>query len=62
VVNLAIGMVTPPFGVNLFVASPLVKEEVMKIGIKAIPFIISFAIALFIITYIPAISLILLHQ
>ncbi|KYO68077.1 TRAP transporter large permease [Thermovenabulum gondwanense] len=62
VVNLAIGMVTPPFGVNLFVASPLVKEEVMKIGTKAIPFIISFAIALFLITYIPAISLILLHQ
>lgn len=59
-VNLAIGMVTPPFGVNLFVASPMVQTPVMDLGKKAIPFIISFAIALFIITFVPAVSLILL--
>ncbi|HAS73933.1 MAG TPA: C4-dicarboxylate ABC transporter permease [Clostridiales bacterium UBA8960] len=59
-VNLAIGMVTPPFGVNLFVASPMVQTPVMELGKKAIPFIIFFAIALFIITFVPAVSLILL--
>ena len=57
--NLAIGMVTPPFGVNLFVASPLVDTPVMELGKKAIPFIISFAIALLIITFVPAVSLML---
>lgn len=60
VVNLAIGMATPPFGVDLFVAAPLVNEQVMKIGIKAIPFIIAFIAALFFITFIPQMSLIFL--
>ncbi len=59
-VNLAIGMVTPPFGVNLFVAAPMVDTPVMELGKKAIPFIVFFAIALFIITFVPAVSLILL--
>ncbi|MGI6784740.1 MAG: TRAP transporter large permease [Aminivibrio sp.] len=57
VVNLAIGMVTPPFGVDLFVAAPLINENVMKVGIKAIPFIIAFIFALALITYIPQMSL-----
>ena len=57
VVNLAIGMATPPFGVDLFVAAPLVNEQVMKIGIKAIPFIIAFIVALFFITFVPQMSL-----
>ena len=60
--NLAIGMVTPPFGVDLFVAAPLIETPVMKVGRKAVPFIIAYAISLFIITYIPKISLVLLHQ
>ncbi|GAB1428169.1 hypothetical protein MASR2M17_15970 [Aminivibrio sp.] len=60
VVNLAIGMATPPFGVDLFVAAPLVNEQVMKVGIKAIPFIIAFIVALFFITFIPQMSLLFL--
>jgi C4-dicarboxylate transporter DctM subunit len=60
VVTLAIGMATPPFGVDLFVAAPLIKEQVMKVGIKAIPFILAFIVALMLITYIPQLSLILL--
>ncbi|MCG0276488.1 MAG: TRAP transporter large permease [Thermosediminibacteraceae bacterium] len=62
VCNLAVGMVTPPFGVNLFVAAPMIKEEVIKIGLRAVPFIIAFIIALFIITYVPSVSLILLKS
>ena len=60
VVNLAIGFVTPPIGVNLFVASSLSKVPVMDIAKKAMPMIILFFIALLLITYIPQISLILL--
>ena len=60
VVNLAIGFVTPPIGVNLFVASSLSSTPVMDIAKKAMPMIILFFIALLLITYIPQISLLLL--
>ncbi len=59
-VNLAIGFITPPIGVNLFVASSLSKVPVMQIAKKAVPMIILFFIALLLITYIPQISLALL--
>ena len=57
VVNLAIGFVTPPIGVNLFVASSLTDVPVMEIAKKAFPMIGLFLIALLLITFIPAISL-----
>ena len=60
VVNLAIGFVTPPIGVNLFVASSLTDVPVMDIAKKAMPMICFFLIALLLITFIPAISLVLL--
>lgn len=60
VVNLAIGFITPPFGVNLFVASKLIDEPVMKLGKKVIPFIGWFVVALLVITLVPALSLALI--
>ena len=60
VVNLAIGFVTPPIGVNLFVASSLTDVPVMNIAKKALPMIAYFLAALLLITFIPAISLALL--
>ena len=60
IVNLAIGFITPPIGVNLFVASSLTDIPVMDIAKKAIPMIICFIIALLLFTFIPEISLILL--
>lgn len=57
VVNLAIGFVTPPIGVNLFVASSLTDIELMKISKKALPMIGLFLVALLLITFVPAISL-----
>lgn len=60
VTNLAVGFVTPPFGMNLFVAAPLVKVPVATLGKKALPFIGCFIIALLMITFIPQISLCLL--
>ncbi|MCD7856890.1 MAG: TRAP transporter large permease [Clostridiales bacterium] len=59
VVNLAIGFVTPPIGVNLFVASSLSDVPVMEIAKKAMPMIILFFVALLLVTYIPQISLLL---
>lgn len=60
VVNLAIGFVTPPIGVNLFVASSLTQIPVVDIAKKAMPLIICFLAALLLITFIPQISLALL--
>lgn len=60
VVNLAIGFVTPPIGVNLFVASSLTDVLVMEIARKAMPMIMYFLVALLIVTFVPAVSLALL--
>jgi C4-dicarboxylate transporter DctM subunit len=60
VVNLAIGFITPPMGINLFVASSLTGIPVMQIAQKAVPFIFAFMVALILITFIPSISLCLL--
>lgn len=60
VVNLAIGYVTPPIGVNLFAASSMTGIPVMEIAKKAMPLIIMFLLALLLITFIPALSLALL--
>lgn len=57
VVNLAIGFVTPPVGVNLFVASSLSGVPMMEIAKKAMPMIIMFLFALLMITFVPQISL-----
>lgn len=59
VVNLAIGMITPPLGVNLFVASSMTKIPVDKIVRANWGFLIASIIALAVISYFPAISLLL---
>lgn len=60
VVNLAVGLATPPFGLDLFVAGTLTGIEPMGVARKAMPFIIAFSIALVVIAYVPALSLALL--
>ncbi len=60
VVNLAIGFVTPPIGVNLFVASALTDVPVMEIARRAMPMIGLFLMALLLFTFVPAFSLALL--
>jgi C4-dicarboxylate transporter DctM subunit len=59
VVNLAIGFVTPPVGLNLYVASSITGVPVISIARAALPFIVAFGIALVAIIFIPGISLIL---
>lgn len=60
VVNLAVGLATPPFGLDLFVAGTLTGIEPMGVAKKAMPFIIAFSIALIVIAYVPVLSLALL--
>ena len=56
-VNLAIGFVTPPVGVNLFVASSMTGIPVLKIAKHSVIFIFWFFAALMFITFIPGLSL-----
>lgn len=55
--NLAVGMVTPPFGMNLFVAAPIIQDKPMSVGRRAIPFIACYCVALLLITYVEPISM-----
>ena len=59
VVNLAIGFVTPPLGINLFVASRIGQTSLDEVIKGIVPFIIIMIFVLIIITYVPAVSLLL---
>lgn len=57
VTALAIGYVTPPLGVNLFVASGIGNVSFEKVSLAVIPFLIILVVALLIISFIPGLSL-----
>ncbi|MDC7288612.1 TRAP transporter large permease [Blautia schinkii] len=57
IVNLAIGLFTPPVGVNLYVACGVGNVNLKQISKAVIPLIIAALIVLLLITYIPKISL-----
>jgi C4-dicarboxylate transporter, DctM subunit len=57
VVNLALGMITPPFGVNLFAACTVAKISLDRIIPHLLPFVLVIIACLMVITYVPEISL-----
>lgn len=57
--NLAIGQVTPPVGVNLYVACGISKISLKEISKAVLPFVLASIVALFTITYFPQITLLL---
>ena len=59
VVNLEIGMVTPPVGLNLFVTAGITKMSIMGVARAALPWTMILLLFLVIITYVPAITLFL---
>ena len=59
VVNLAIGFVTPPVGVNLFVASGVANLKIERLSRVVLPLLLSMIVVLILTTYIPAFSLFL---
>jgi C4-dicarboxylate transporter DctM subunit len=61
VLNIQMGMLTPPFGLNLFVASGITKQPIIKIASGVAPFLVIMLACLMLVTYIPWISLALPH-
>jgi len=59
VVNLEIGMVTPPIGLNLFVSAGITKMSIMSVARAALPWTLVLLLFLVIITYVPPITLFL---
>jgi len=59
VVNLALGMITPPFGVNLFAACTVARISLDRIVTSLVPFVLVVLTCLMVITYVPGISLVL---
>ena len=57
IVNLAIGLFTPPVGVNLYVACGIGKISIEDISKGIVPCLVAMLVVLLLITYIPAISL-----
>ncbi|WP_079477586.1 TRAP transporter large permease [Halobacillus salinus] len=57
VVNLAIGFITPPLGVNLFVGSGISGLSIEKLSKAIIPYFLAMIFALLMITFIPELSL-----
>ncbi|HUG58160.1 MAG TPA: TRAP transporter large permease [Candidimonas sp.] len=57
-VNLSIGMLTPPVGLNLFVAMSISKMSLYEVFRASLPMIVLMLIALVLITYIPWISMV----
>lgn len=56
-VNMAIGLITPPVGINLYVGCNVSGVPVSDIIKKIVPFVIAGILALLLITYVPAISM-----
>jgi tripartite ATP-independent transporter DctM subunit len=57
VVNLALGMITPPFGVNLFAACTVAKLSLDQVITRLWPFVAVVLCCLMVITYVPVLSL-----
>ena len=57
VVNMEIGMITPPIGLNLFVASSLTGLNLKDVVASVLPWLLIMVLGLILITYIPSISL-----
>ncbi len=57
VVNLALGMITPPFGVNLFAACTVARISLDRIIVHLVPFVLVILACLMVVTYVPGVSL-----
>ena len=56
-VNLTIGLATPPMGLILFVASSISQQRIEAIARELLPYFIVHLTIIFLITYVPALSL-----
>ena len=61
VVNMEVGLVTPPVGLNLYVAASLSRMGMTEVTRATLPWLVTALVFLMLVTYIPAISLALPH-
>jgi tripartite ATP-independent transporter DctM subunit len=57
VLNLMIGLMTPPVGVILFILARITKQPVMAVARASLPFMIPLGLALLAVTFVPALTL-----
>ncbi len=62
VCNLAIGFITPPVGLNLYVASAMSGVPFMRIAGKIWPYVLALILALLVVTFVPELSLVFVHH
>ncbi len=60
IVSIAIGFLTPPVGVNLFVGCSIGKITIEQLSVAVLPFLAAMILALLVLAFVPQISLILL--
>ncbi|WP_302806381.1 TRAP transporter large permease subunit, partial [Cloacibacillus porcorum] len=60
-VNLACGFISPPYGINLFVASAISGESIESISKSILPSFLAMVVCLLLFTYFPVFSLGLLQ-
>ena len=60
VLNLEIGLLTPPMGINLLVASTAFKERFLLVARSVLPFILLMILVLMVVSFVPQLSLALL--
>ena len=58
IINLEIGLLTPPVGINLVVASQAFKESFWTVTRSILPFVLLMLIVLLLVTFLPELSLI----
>ena len=56
VVNMEIGMITPPIGLNLFVTSGITGMSLVRVVKAALPFVAVLMLFLILVTYVPIMS------
>ena len=57
IVNMELGMITPPVGLNLFVASGITGLSLKEVIVASLPWSMTILLGLLLVTYIPIISL-----
>ncbi|MBO9408293.1 TRAP transporter large permease subunit [Shimia sp. R9_1] len=60
IINLEIGLLTPPIGLNLLVASGAFKKRFAEVSLSVVPFILLMLLALMMVTFIPELTLYLI--
>ena len=59
---LGVGFITPPLGLNLFVVSGITGESILKIAVRAVPFVFFMLLVVLLIAYVPWISTVMLPE